>query len=89
MPKYGIEQIRFNKKWPSCIDSIAGLVEDSFSGNEFLRGRDVGSNTKRKKKVREIKREEKRERFYDEFRCKLRSGIEWIRKGFDLSPSSR
>lgn len=36
MPKYGIEQARFNKKWPSCVDSIAGLVEDSFSGNEFL-----------------------------------------------------
>lgn len=87
MPKYGIEQARFNKKWPSCVDSIAGLVEDSFSGNEFL----VEGTLEviPKKKAREIKREKKRERFYDEFRCKLRSGIEWIRKGFDLSPSSR
>ena len=50
MPKYGIEQARFNKKWPSCVDSMVGLVEDSFSGNEFLRGRDVGSNTKKKDK---------------------------------------
>lgn len=58
MPKYGIEQARFNKKWPSCVDSMVGLVEDSFSGNEFLRGRDVGSNTKKKGK-RNKKREEK------------------------------
>ena len=47
MPKYGIEQARFDKKWPSRVDSMAGPVEDSSSGNEFLRGReDVESNTK-------------------------------------------
>lgn len=60
MPKYGIEQARFNKKWPSCVDSMAGLVEDSFSGNEFLRGRDVGSNTKRKKKGKRNKKGEEK-----------------------------
>ena len=57
MPKYGIEQARFDKKWPSRVDSMAGPVEDSSSGNEFLRGReDVESNTKKKRKAREIKR---------------------------------
>lgn len=51
MPKYGIEQTRFDKKWPSRVDSMAGPVEDSSSGNEFLRGReDVGSNTKKKER---------------------------------------
>ena len=59
MPKYGIEQARFDKKWPSRVDSMAGPVEDSSSGNEFLRGReDVGSNTKKKKKKKKERRRE-------------------------------
>lgn len=62
MPKYGIEQARFDKKRPSCVDSNDGPVRILLLEVNFSVEGTLGDNTKKKKKKRqEIKRRREEE----------------------------
>lgn len=63
MPKYGIEQARFDKKRPSCVDSNDGPVRILLLEVNFSVEGTLGDNTKKKKKKARDKKEKRRGAF--------------------------